>query len=65
MEHRVMLSKSRFQKIAYCRILFINTLFFETGYHVSKAGLKYVAQAGLELLVILSLPPKCWECRYV
>lgn len=64
MEHRVMLSKSQFQKLPIVGF-YLLILFFETGYHVSKAGLNYVAQAGLELLVILSLPPKCWECRYV
>jgi hypothetical protein len=44
-------------------VVFINTLIFERGSHVSQAGFgpKYVTQTGFELLVSLPLLPKCWE----
>jgi hypothetical protein len=30
-----------------------------------KTGSCYVAQAGLELSILLSLPPECWDYRHV
>jgi hypothetical protein len=31
----------------------------------SETGSHYVAQAGLELLILLLLPRKCWNCRHM
>lgn len=43
-----------------CSFYFILLLFF---FFDSESG--YVAQAGLELKILLSLPPECWNFRCV
>jgi hypothetical protein len=39
-------------------------LFFESvcvGVCVTEAGSHYVAKTGLELMILLPLPPECWD----
>jgi hypothetical protein len=40
-----------------CWTTFCRCCYFETGSH-------YVAQAGLELLILLPQSPKCWDYRH-
>jgi hypothetical protein len=55
-----------FLKDKFLKVLFLGernyihlgfVFFFETGFHC-------VAQAGLKLLILLPLPPDCWDYRY-
>jgi hypothetical protein len=52
-EHYYLKDVSLCKSCIYLFVLF----FFETGF-------LYIAQAGLELVIFLPEPPKCWNCRH-
>jgi hypothetical protein len=41
--------------------LFLSASFFSSSF---KTGSHYVAQAGLKLMILLTLPLQCWDYRY-
>lgn len=45
----------------------IYTHIFESGFtmYIHWPGTHYFAQSGLELVIILPQPPKCYDCTYV
>jgi hypothetical protein len=60
------LSKTELLFLLGSYFLFDWFFFFETGCcYVSQAILDLVAQAGLELVIILPLPSECWDYRCV
>lgn len=49
-------------------MFFAYLLFLEIRFYVAQPGLKltiYITKNGLEFIIFLTLPPRCWDYRYV